>query len=194
MLLMSSRRMAEFANLTQEVPPSSLNNVIEIISRMDPEEQCLAPEERFKAMTMLENETSIAFIKRLQTAFRDMFGTNVVGDNRRIRTQFIEAYKKDGLKLNREEKTNLFICSDLTDLAIAADRAIERIKYNRNSKGQNFNQVVAMPQASQRSFQNYQNFTPNQQGYAPRPFNQNKQFNQRPFQSNFNAQRPQAPQ
>ena len=192
--LMSSRRMAEFANLTQEVPPSSLDNVIEIISRMDPEEQCLAPEERFKAMTMLENETSIAFIKRLQTAFRDMFGTNVVGDNRRIRTQFIEAYKKDGLKLNREEKSNLFICSDLTDLAIAADRAIERIKYNRNSKGQNFNQVVAMPQASQRSFQNYQNFTPNQQGYAPRPFNQNKQFNQRPFQPNFNAQRPQAPQ
>ena len=46
----------------------------------------------------------------------------------------------------------------------------------------------------QENFQSHQNFTPNQQGNAPRPFNQNKQFNPRPFQSNYNAQRPQAPQ
>ena len=190
--LMSSKRMAEFANLTQEVPPSSLENVIEIIHKLDPEEQCLAPEERFKAMTMSQNETSIGFIKRLQTAFRDMFGKNVVGDNRRIRTQFIEAYEKDGLKLTRDEKKSLFVCQDLTDLAIAADRAMERIKANKNdAKRQNFNQFTTMPQAPAR---NFQNFTPNQQGYAPRPFNQNKQYNPKPFQPNYNGQRSQAPQ
>ena len=192
--LMSSKRMAEFANLTQEVPPTSLENVIEIIHRLDPEEQCLAPEERFKAMTMLENETSIAFIKRLQTAFRDMFGTNVIGDNRRIRTQFIEGYEKDGLKLNKEEKKSLFVCGDLTDLAIAADRAIEGKSNKNDSKRQNYNQFATMPQAPPRNFQSQQNFAQNQQGYAPRPFNQNKQFNPRPFQPNYNAQRPQAPQ
>ena len=48
--LMSSKCMAEFANLTEEIPPSSLENVIKIIHQLDPEGQCMEPEERFKAI------------------------------------------------------------------------------------------------------------------------------------------------
>ena len=108
--LMSSKCMAEFANLTQEIPPLSLENVIKIIHQLDPEGQCMEPEERFKAIKMLENESAIAFIKRLQTAFRDMFGTNALGETRRIRNQFIENFSKGGVRLDEEEKRSLYMC------------------------------------------------------------------------------------
>ena len=143
--LMSSKCMAEFANLTQEIPPSSLENVIKIIHRLDPEGQCMEPEERFGAIKMLENESAIAFIKRLQTAFRDIFKINALGETRRIRNQFIENFTKGGVKLNEEEKRSLYTCSDLTDLAISAKRAMER--QNENWQGfQNLNHVPLEPQ------------------------------------------------
>ena len=126
--LMSSKYMAQFANLTQELSPKTLENVIRILERLDPEEQCISGEERFRAMKMMEDESAITYVKRLQTAYRDIFGQGTVGETRRIRTQFIEGYTNEGVKLDKEDKKNLYICNDLVDLAIGADKAAQRQK------------------------------------------------------------------
>ena len=105
--LMSSKHMAQFANLTQELSPKTLENVVKILERLDPEEQCMSAEERFKAIKMVEKESAITYVKRLQTAYRDIFGHGTVGETRRIRTQFIEGYANEGVKLDKEDKKNL---------------------------------------------------------------------------------------
>ena len=132
--LMSSKHMAQFANLTQELSPKTLENVVKILERLDPEEQCMSAEERFKAIKMVEKESAITYVKRLQTAYRDIFGHGTVGETRRIRTQFIEGYANEGVKLDKEDKKNLYICNDLVDLAIAADRAAQKQKKEREKR------------------------------------------------------------
>ena len=92
----------------------------------------MEPEERFKAMKMVENESAIAFIKRLETSFKDLFGANALGETRRISEQFLENYSKEGIKLDVEEKRCLYTCNNLIDVAIFATRAIERQKENLN--------------------------------------------------------------
>merc|ERR1712121_208450 len=132
--LMSSKYMAQFANLTQELSPKTLENVIKILERLDLEEQCMSAEERFKAIKMVGNESAITYVRRLQTAYRDIFGPGTVGETRRIRAQFIEGYTNEGVKLDKEEKKSLYICNDLVDLAIAADRAAQRQKKEKEKR------------------------------------------------------------
>merc|ERR1712121_354130 len=57
-----------------------------------------------------------------------------VGETRRIRNQFIEGYTNEGVKLDKEEKRNLYVCNDLVDLAIAADRAALRQKKEKEKR------------------------------------------------------------
>merc|ERR1712002_1315658 len=132
--LMSSKYMAQFANLTQELSPKTLENVIKILERLDPEEQCMSGDERFRAMKMMKDESAITYVKRLQTAYRDIFGQGTVGETRRIRNQFIEGYTSEGIRLDKEEKRNLYVCNDLVDLAIAADRAALRQKKEKEKR------------------------------------------------------------
>merc|ERR1712121_209748 len=61
--LMSSKYMAQFANLTQELSPKTLENVIKILERLDPEEQCMSGDGRFRAMKMIEDESAITTLK-----------------------------------------------------------------------------------------------------------------------------------
>merc|ERR1712121_424211 len=132
--LMSSKYMAQFANLTQELSPKTLENVIKILERLDPEEQCMSGDERFRAMKMIEVESAFSYVKRLQTAYRDIFGQGTVGETRRIRNQFIEGYTNEGIRLDKEEKRNLYVCNDLVGLAIAADRAALRQKKEKEKR------------------------------------------------------------
>ena len=132
--LMSSKYMAQFANLTQELSPKTLENVIKILERLDPEEQCMSGDERFRAMKMMKDESAITYVKRLQTAYRDIFGQGTVGETRRIRNQFIEGYTSEGIRLDKEERRNLYVCNDLVDLAIAADRAALRQKKEKEKR------------------------------------------------------------
>ena len=95
--------MAQFANLTQELSPRTLENVIKILERLNPEEQCMSADERFKAIKMVGDESAITYVRRLQTAYRDIFGSGTVGETRRIRAQFIKGYTNEGIKLDKEE-------------------------------------------------------------------------------------------
>ena len=134
--LMSSKYMAQFANLTQELSPRTLENVIKILERLNPEEQCMSADERFKAIKMAGDESAISYVRRLQTAYRDIFGSATLGETRRVRAQFIKGYTNDGIKLDREERKNLYLCNDLIDLAIGADKAMQRQKKEKEKKAE----------------------------------------------------------
>ena len=150
--------MAQFANLTQELSPRTLENVIKILERLNPEEQCMSADERFKAIKMVGDESAISYVRRLQTAYRDIFGSATVGETRRIRAQFIKGYTSEGTKLDKEERKNLYLCNDLIDLAIGADKAVQRQKKGKekrtNKKGIANTPTPPLQKTSDRSEEN----------------------------------------
>ena len=114
-----------FAQLCGKMEHDTLYDILELLNFVDPLEQCLSEEERFKKIRLNADETAISFMNRIEVAFEDLFGSNATGMKRRIKKQFLDGFRKKGVYLDEQEKDFLMMHSDLVELAIATDKKFE---------------------------------------------------------------------
>ena len=77
-------------------------------------------------LTMMEDETSLEFMDRLNTCYKNAFPPTVLGREFRIKKQFLEGFRNKGGCLNEKEKQDLILVPSLVELAIATKERVEK--------------------------------------------------------------------
>ena len=155
-----------FAQLCGKMGHDTLYDILELLNFVDPMEQCLSEEERFKEIRCNAEETAVSFMNRIEVAFRDLFGSNATGESRRIKRQFLDGFRKKGISLDDQEKEFLMMNSNLVDLAIATDNKF-KVKLEKFKEKQSQGQQAKGPPR--------QNYRGGPSGVAPNHQTQNRQ-------------------
>ena len=142
-LMKDPKTVNEFVNLTQQIQPKDLGAMVKIIKKLDPRENFLSLEERFKLMTRKQHETPISFFTRVETTYKDMFSKKIPGAKRRIMDQFIDGYSEMGIRFSKEDKRAFKSFDDPIRLVMTAEEIMnEKVDKARSQPAKQINMVT----------------------------------------------------
>ena len=121
-LLTQDNLINEYARLKRSISTATLRGTKRLIKNLNINASIYGPEERFRRVCLRRGESATTYLGRLIRIFWDLFGSTAVGENRRIKQQFLTQFQT----LEPEDKKICQAYSNLTEMAIFAEEQLSK--------------------------------------------------------------------
>ena len=119
-----SRMAQKFGNLAKTYETRTLDGISQVIAHLNPSEDSLGAEEKFRMLQMHKNENGLDYVQRLAASHDDLF-PNGQGRNFRIKNQFLDNFKHGDYNLTASEKLTIG-AYDILEMATVSKKVLEQ--------------------------------------------------------------------